>query len=263
MIDDVGLRIAYAAAVGVVGLAVGSFLNVVIWRVPRKESVLSPPSHCPGCGAAIRPLDNIPVISWLFLRGVCRSCGERIAARYPLVELATGALFAAVAFRLQLDWALPAFLLLTSALLAISVIDLEHYIVPNRILVVAIPLGAALLLIAAAIDGEWDALERSILGGLAAFVGLLVVHLISPRGMGMGDVKLAFYLGLCLGWLSWGHVALGLFLGFLFGAVVGIALVATGKRSRRQVVPFAPFLAAGTMTAVLWGQPVLDWYSGA
>lgn len=262
MIEDVADRFLYAAGVGVLGLVVGSFLNVVVWRIPRKESVVRPASRCPACGTRLRARDNVPVVSWLLLRGRCRTCGTPISVRYPLIELATGALFGGLAWRFQLDWALPAFLLLAAVLLAVAVIDLEHYIVPNRILVVAVPGAATLLLVAAVADGEGSALGRALLGAVVAFVGLLVVHVISPRGMGMGDVKLAFLLGLCLGWLSWGHVGLGLFLGFLDGAVVGVVLLVTGLRSRRQPVPFAPFLAAGTVTAVLWGRPLLDWYSG-
>lgn len=261
MIEETGLRAVWAGGVGVLGLAAGSFLNVVIWRVPRKESVASPSSRCPACETPIRPVDNIPVVSWVVLSGRCRACRAPISPRYPLVELATGGLFAAVAWRFQLDWALPAFLLLVATLLAIAAIDLEHYIVPNRILVIVVPAAAVLLAMAAAVDDAWIDLVRAVLGAAASFAGLLVVHLISPRGMGMGDVKLAFLLGLLLGWLSWGHVALGLFLGFLYGAVVGIVLVVTGRRGRREAVPFAPFLAAGTVTAVLWGRALLDWYS--
>ncbi|HLG01561.1 MAG TPA: prepilin peptidase [Acidimicrobiia bacterium] len=261
MIDDTGVRLAFAGGIAALGLAVGSFLNVVIWRVPRKESVVRPASRCPSCEAPIRPFDNIPIASWLLLKGRCRSCHVGISVRYPLVELATGMLFGVMAWRFQLSWALPAFVVLAAVLFAISVIDLEHYIVPNRILVVAIPLGVGLLAVAAVADGAFGALGRAVLGAAVGFLGLLVVHLISPRGMGMGDVKLAFLLGLHLAWLSWGHVALGLFLGFLYGAVVGILLVATGLRTRREAVPFAPFLAGGTFTAIVWGQSILDWYA--
>lgn len=262
MIDETPLRLAWAVAVGLLGLAVGSFVNVVIWRVPRKESVVAPASRCPGCDTPIRPLDNVPVLSWLLLRGRCRACGVGISARYPLVELAGGLLFAGAAWKLQLDWSLPAFLLFLATLLAIALIDLEHYIVPNRILLPVVPTTAALLALAAALDGAWGDLGRGLAASAVAFVGLLVVHVISPRGMGMGDVKLALLLGLLLGWLSWGHVALGLFLGFLFGAVVGVVLLATGIRSRREAVPFAPFLAAGSVVAVFAGNPILDWYAG-
>ncbi len=262
MIEDTGLRVAWSVGFGILGLAVGSFLNVVIWRVPRQESVVRPASHCPSCDAPLKLRDNVPVLSWLVLRGRCRVCGERISVRYPLVEAATGALFAGIAWKLEADWALPAFLVLAAALVAIALIDLEHYIVPNRIVGPVVMVSIALLVVAAAVEGEWGDLARALAGAFAAFGGLLVVHLISPAGMGMGDVKLAFLLGLLLGWINWGHVAVGLFLGFLYGAIIGGALVLTGRRGRKQAVPFAPFLAAGTLTAVFVGQPILDWYSG-
>lgn len=262
MIDETPLRLAWAAAFGLLGLAVGSFANVVIRRVPRRESVVAPGSRCPGCETPIRPADNVPVLSWVLLRGRCRACGASIPVRYPLVELGGGLLFAAAAWKLQLDWSLPAFLVFLATLLAVALIDLEHYIVPNRILVPVVPTTVALLALAAALDGAWSDLGRGLAGGAVAFAGLLAVHLISPRGMGMGDVKLSLLLGLFLGWLGWGHVALGLFLGFLFGAVIGVVLLATGVRSRREAVPFAPFLAAGSVVAVLVGAPILDWYAG-
>ena len=244
------------------GLAVGSFLNVVIWRVPRRESVVRPPSHCPACDVEIAPRDNIPVLSWLLLRGRCRACGAAISARYPLVELGCAALWVAMAVRFGVAWDLPAYLVLVSALLALALIDLETFLLPNKIVY---PLGVVLMLLlggAAVLDGTGDAYVRALLGGLAAFGFFLVVHLISPRGMGFGDVKLSFSLGVALGWISWGTVFLGLFLGFLLGAVVGVVLIATKVRSRREHVPFGPFLAAGTVLAIVAGAPILDLYLG-
>lgn len=261
MIDDTALRVAWAVGFGVLGLVVGSFLNVVIWRIPRHESVVFPSSHCPSCGAPIRPFDNVPVLSWLLLGGRCRTCRARISVQYPLVELGTGALFAGVAWKFQAHWVLAGFLVLAATLVAIAVIDLEHYIVPNRILIPVVPASIALLALGALGDGTWGDFARALAGGGAAFGALLVVHLINPRGMGMGDVKLAFLLGLFLGWLGWGEVVLGLFLGFLLGAVIGVVLIAARIRSRKEAVPFAPFLAAGTMAAVLFGAAILDWYS--
>lgn len=262
MIETTTLRMVWAGGFGALGLIVGSFLNVVIWRVPRKESVVRPASRCPGCEAPIRPLDNVPVLSWLWLRGRCRHCGIRIPFRYPLVELGSGVLFGAMAWHFQATWPLAAYLVMVATLLAIAVIDLEHYIVPNRILLPALVVSFPLLALAALVDGNWDDLARAALGAVAGFVSLLVIHLISPRGMGMGDVKLAFMLGLFLGWISWGRVVLGLFLGFLLGAFAGVALIAAGIRSRKEALPFAPFLAAGTVVTVLWGRPILDWYVG-
>ena len=207
----------FALACGLLGLAVGSFLNVVIWRVPRKESVVSPRSMCPSCGAPIRAVDNIPVVSWTVLGGKCRDCGATIGLRYPLVEVSCGVLFAAVGARFAESWELPAYLFFAAALLALSVIDLEHYRLPNRIvypLAIAMPV---LLVIPSVAAGDFASLGRALLAGLAAFAGLFLLHLVSPRGMGLGDVKLAFPLGVALGWLSWGHVAFGFLLGFLYG----------------------------------------------
>jgi leader peptidase (prepilin peptidase)/N-methyltransferase len=240
---------------------VGSFLNVVIWRVPRRESVVTPPSHCPGCDVAIPPRDNVPVLSWLLLRGRCRSCGAPIPVRYPMVEIGCAVLWGVIAYRFHDSWALPAYLVLAAALLALSVIDLEHYLLPNRIVFPVAGAGVVLLGVAAALSGQGDDFLRALLGGLAAFGALGLLHLVSPRGMGMGDVKLAFVLGLYLGWLGWGEVFLGLFLGFFLGAVIGIVLIAAKLRTRKDHVPFGPFLAAGTLIAVIWGPSILGWYS--
>ena len=230
---------ALVAFCGLMGLLIGSFLNVVIWRVPRKESVVRPPSHCPQCETPIRPVDNVPVLSWLLLRGKCRHCGNPIPVRYPLVEAGCGVLFAVVAARFGSSWALPAYLVLAAALLAISIIDLEHFIVPDRITAPLTVSALALLGLAAVADGNGWRYGRTVLGGLA------------------------FSLGLFLGWLGWGQVFLGGFLSFLLGAVVGVALIATKVKTRKDHVPFGPFLAAGTMIVVLWGAPILRWYSGS
>ena len=255
---------ALAAASAVVGLVVGSFLNVVVHRVPRKESVVRPPSHCPRCQSPLAVKDNLPLVSWLLLRGRCRTCGERIPARYPLVELGTAVLFAAGAVRLGLDPALPAFLVVFAALLAISAIDLEHFIVPNRIVYPTLFTTAPLLVVAAAVEGEWKPLLQAALGGALAWGLLLIIHLVSPRGMGFGDVRLAGLIGTALGWLSLGHVLLGLFLGFLLASAVGLTLIAARRRTRKDRLPFGPFLAAGAVLAVLFGAPILSsvasWY---
>jgi leader peptidase (prepilin peptidase)/N-methyltransferase len=251
-----------AAGCALFGLLIGSFLNVVIWRVPRKESIVAPPSHCPGCDNPIAPRDNVPVLSWLVLRGRCRHCHTRISVRYPLIELACAALFAAIGARFANSWALPAFLIFGAGLLAISVIDLEHYIIPNRIVY---PLGfiaLPLLALGAGLEGHWWWFVRGLIGAACAFAALFTIHFVSPRGMGFGDVRLSFLLGLYLGFLGAADVMFGLFLGFLYGAVIGLVLMASGKRGRRQHIPFGPFLAAGAITIVLVGGPIIDWYRG-
>jgi leader peptidase (prepilin peptidase)/N-methyltransferase len=251
------------ACCALLGLAIGSFLNVVIYRVPRKESVVRPRSHCPGCGTEIAERDNIPVVSWLLLRGRCRTCSMRISFRYPAVELACAALFASMGLRFWDDWALPAFLVLAAACLAGSVIDLEHLLLPNRIVFPSLFMAAPLLLVAAAIDDKWWPFERAVLGAVLASGFLLLLALAWPRGnaMGGGDIKFALLLGLCLGWIGWGHVVLGMFLGFFLGAVVGVVVVATKNKSLQSHFAFGPFLAAGALIAVWWGQPILDWYT--
>jgi leader peptidase (prepilin peptidase)/N-methyltransferase len=247
---------------GVYGLVIGSFLNVVIWRVPRHESLVAPGSHCPGCDAPIAPRDNVPLVSWALLRGHCRNCRAPISARYPLIELATAVLFAAVGARFAHSWALPAFLVLTAALIAIAAIDLEHFIIPNRIVYPVGFASVALLAFAAAIEHRWTPFGRSLLGGLAAFTFFLLLHLLVPRGMGFGDVRLSFLLGLFLGWLGWREVFGGLFAGFFLGAVLGMLLIASGIKSRRDHIPFGPFLAAGTMIFVLFGDQIVSWWPG-
>ena len=246
---------------GVLGLAVGSFLNVVIHRVPKKESVVTPRSRCPQCGTELAPRDNIPVVSWLVLRGKCRTCSAPISVRYPLVELATALLWVAMAVRFGADWALPAYLVLAASLLAISVIDLELYIIPNRIVYPTLAIAAPLLVAAALLNDDVDAIKRAAIGGLAAFIALFVIHVISPRGMGFGDVRLSGVLGMYLGWIDLSLVFLGLFLGFLLGAVVGIGLMVVGRRGRKDAVPFGPFLAAGALLAILFSDPLLRAYS--
>ena len=242
------------------GLAVGSFLNVVIHRVPRKESVISPRSRCPGCGTTLASRDNIPVVSWLLLKGRCRTCGEPISIRYPLVELLTAGLFVVTALRLGVDAALPAFLVVVAGLVAISAVDLERFIVPNRILYPTLFVAAPLFVVAAAIDGDWEGVKTAALGGALGWVLLFAVHMVSPAGMGFGDVRLAGLIGMVLGWLSVGHVLVALFLAFALAAVVGVALMATGVKGRKDKVPFGPFLASGAMLALLFGAPIIEWY---
>jgi leader peptidase (prepilin peptidase)/N-methyltransferase len=252
---------AFVAVIcGVFGLAVGSFLNVVIHRVPAKQSVVKPRSRCPQCGTELANRDNIPVISWLLLRGKCRTCSAPISVRYPLVELGTAALFAAAGVRFGASWELPAYLLLFASLLAISAIDLELYIIPNRIVYPTLFAAVPLLAAAALIDGEPRNLRNAAIGGAAAWLALFVVHVIQPRGMGFGDVRLSGVLGLYLGFIDLKLVLLGMLVGFLLGAVVGILLVVTRIRSRKDAVPFGPFLAAGAILAILFSSQLLDFY---
>lgn len=246
----------------VLGLIIGSFLNVVIWRVPRGESIVSPPSACPACGHEIRAYDNIPIVSWLVLRGRCRDCGEPISVRYPLVELGTGILFAIMAWRFGPAWDLPAYLYLAAIAVALALIDIDVKRLPNVIVMPSYAVAGVLLLLPAALTPDWPAYVNAWLGGVALFAFYFVLAFIYPAGMGFGDVKLAGVLGLYLGWLGWGPVIVGGFLGFLLGAVIGIAIMIAGKGGRKTAIPFGPFMLAGALLAVFWGQDLADLYTG-
>jgi leader peptidase (prepilin peptidase)/N-methyltransferase len=243
-----------------VGLVIGSFLNVVIWRVPRGESIVSPPSHCPGCGHEVRPRDNIPVLSWLLLRGRCRDCGTHISARYPLVEAGTAVLFGVLTLAIGLEPELPAFLYLGAIGVALAMIDIDVRRLPNAIVLPSYPVAAALLTLAAVVDGSWGDLLRAGLGMVALYAFYFLLALVYPAGMGFGDVKLAGVLGLYLGWLGWAEVVAGGFLGFLFGGVVGGALVLVRRAGRKSMIPFGPFMLAGALVAILWGGALADLY---
>lgn len=260
LVDPV--QVVAVVTITLAGLAIGSFLNVVIWRVPRGESVVSPPSHCPRCDTPIRGRDNIPVLSWLLLRGRCRACGAPISARYPGVELLTGALFLLTTLAIGLDWALPAFLYLTALGVALAFIDLDTKRLPNALTYPSYPILAVLLLVPAVLDGAWAEYGRALLGGLALFGIYLLLALVYPAGMGIGDVKLAGILGMALGWLGWGPWLVGAFLAFLLGGLAGLALIVLGRAGRRSAIPFGPFMVAGALVAVLGGTVVADWYTG-
>ena len=238
-----------AAAAGAV---VGSFLNVVAHRVPRRESIVTPASRCPECGAPVRPRDNVPVVSWVLLRGRCRNCGTPISPRYPIVELLTAALFAAVVLVRGLDEGLVLELPFVAALIALAAIDLDHRLLPNRIVY---PLAAWGLI--ATLVVEPDDLVEHLAAGAGAFAFLLLAVLAYPRGMGMGDVKLAGAMGVFLG-LS---IIPALLAAFLTGSIVGVAILAReGVEARKKAVPFGVFLAFGGVLGVLAGPELVDIY---
>jgi leader peptidase (prepilin peptidase)/N-methyltransferase len=236
----------------VLGAAVGSFLGLVIHRLPRGESLVAPRSRCPSCGAQVAARDNIPILSWLWLRGRCRACAAAISPRYPLVEAATALAFAGVAAIRGVDADLAVELPFVALLIAVAGIDLEHRIVPNRLVLV----GALWAVVASAVVRP-DALPTLLVAGAAAFGFLLVAALIHPRGMGMGDVKLAGMMGLFLG----ASVAPALLVGFAAGAGTGLAILARhGIAARKRALPFAPFLALGGLIGVLAGPAIVDLY---
>lgn len=248
--------IATAAFFLVAGLLVGSFLTVVAHRVPRHESVVGGRSLCPACGSQIAAYDNVPVFSWIGLRGRARCCGERISFRYPLTELATALLFAAVAFAFHDDAAeLTLGLVFVALLVAITLTDLERRIIPNRILLVG---AVAALAIAAFADP--DSLPERVVAAAAAGGLLLAAALAYPRGMGLGDVKLAATMGLFLG----RDVGPAILVALLVGSLVGLAMIARhGAAARKRAIPFGPFLAFGGIVGLFAGEELIDWYLGA
>ena len=248
----------WLVAFGLVGLAIGSFLSVVVHRVPRRGSVVRPRSRCPSCGAQLRARDNLPVVSYVLLRGRCRSCGARIPAVYPLLELATAALFAGAAAAFDRPYVAAVMAAFLAVLLALALIDARHRILPNRIVYPAI-VGFALLVAAGALAGEGFDLRGALVGFLGYGGGLLLVALVSPRGMGMGDVKLAALIGLVVGSLGAGRVLVAAGVGILLGGLAAIAALLSG-RGRKQAIPFGPFLAAGAAAAVLAGERLARLY---
>ncbi len=246
--------------IGVLGCAIGSFLNVVIWRVPRGESIIRPPSHCPDCDRAIRPRDNVPVLGWLLLRGRCRDCDSRISSRYPLVELGTGLLFAAIAIKVGLQPVLPAYLYLAAISVALALIDLDVKRLPDKIVLPSY-LVALVLLGAAAIAGhDYHAYLRAIEGMVAYYGAFFALAFIYPAGMGFGDVKLAGVLGLYLGWIGWGALVVGAFGGILIGGLVGLGLMAARRAGRKSAIPFGPFMLVGALLSIFVGASVLHAY---
>ena len=244
-----GVEIALAAVLGAV---IGSFLNVVIHRVLAGESLVSPGSRCPECGTPVRPRDNVPVLSWLLLRGRCRACGARISWRYPLVELLTAVAFAAVVAVRGFDEDLALELPFVAALIALAAIDLDHRILPNKIVY---PMAAWGVIATVLVDRD-DLLEN-LAAGAGAFAFLFIAVLAYPRGMGMGDVKLGGAMGLYLG-LS---VIPALLVAFLSGSLVGLGMIAReGASARKKAVPFGVFLALGGIVGVLVGPELVDLY---
>ena len=243
---------AEVIAAGLFGAVIGSFLNVVAHRVPLGESLVSPGSRCPECGAPVKPYDNVPVVSWLLLRGRCRNCGAPISPRYPLVELATAIVFAAVVAVRGFDDDLVLELPFVAALIALAAIDFDHRLLPNKIVYPLAVYGVVATLLV-----DQDDIVENLIAGAGAFAFLLLAVLAYPRGMGMGDVKLAGAMGLFLG-LS---IIPALLVAFLSGTVVGIVILAReGAAGRKTAVPFGVFLALGGIVGVLAGPELIDVY---
>lgn len=243
-----------AVLAGLLGLVVGSFLNVVVHRVPMGLSVVRPPSACPACTTPIRPRDNVPVAGWLLLAGRCRACAAPISARYPVVEALTATLFVGMALRFGLDPVLPAYLYLAAVGLALALIDLDTHRLPDALTLPSYPVFAGLLAVGAVAGSDSGHVVRALLAGAGSYLFYRAVYHLYRGGLGFGDVKLVGVLGMASGWVGWGAWAVDLFAGCLLGAVWGVAAMALGKGQWRSAIPYGPFLLAGCLVAVLVGE---------
>ena len=271
--DEPAIHIAVIVLAGVMGTVIGSFLNVVIWRLPRGESLVRPPSACPHCKHPIRWWDNIPVLSWLLLRGRCRDCSAEISRRYPLVELGTGLFFALVAWWLlatfgatlplgALVFASIAYLYLAAISVALSMIDLDSHRLPNALVLPAFVVGAVLLAASSASSGDFVALLRAAIGAAALLVAYFVMLIAYPGGggMGLGDVKLAGVLGLFLGWLGWGSLLVGAFAAFILGGLFSVILLISRRANRKSGIPFGPWMLGGAWIGAFVGERIWSGY---
>ncbi len=243
----------------VAGLVVGSFLTVVVDRVPQGGSVVAPPSSCGSCGLRLGPLDLVPVLSWAALRGRCRQCGVKIGIEPIVIELTTATLFVLMAIRFDdMRAAIPAYCILSATLVAQTWIDLRSQRLPREITHTGMLLGSIALAIAAIVLDEPERIWMAALGAVIALAAMWLIYVLSRGGMGDGDVRLAPLLGMFLGWINPGIVLPGLFFGFIAGAIVGVAMMAGNRAGRRTAVPFGPFLALGTIVAIFVGQHFVD-----
>lgn len=271
--------VVFAVFGSVFGSVIGSFLNVVAYRVPARRSIVSPPSACPHCGAAVRGYDNIPVVSWFVLRGKCRDCRAPISVRYPVVELGTALLFLAVTLfflptfvpaqapTLPPEYSvaggilvLLAFLYLAAISVVLSLIDLDTRTLPNRIVLPSYLVAAVLLGAAAVVDGRWAALATAGIGGGALLALYAILAFIRRGGMGLGDVKLAGVLGILLGWLGWDALIVGAFAAFVLGGIFGVVQLARRRATRTSAIPFGPWMLLGAWVGVFAGQWIAGGY---
>lgn len=250
------------AVAGVFGLVIGSFVGLVVDRLPRQESIVSPPSHCVACATPIRAYDNVPVFSYLLLRGRCRVCHAHIPPRDAMLELGTGALFVLVAWRSPSVWELPAFCVLAASLVAISAIDVEHLRIPSVLVYGTAVLGAPLLVLASAGTHRWSALLAAVISGAVAFAVFFALFYAVPKGIGFGDVRLAALCAGFVGWIGYREVIVAFLVSFVVAGVPAAVLLAMHKVQRRTQIPFGPFLAAGSVIAVLFGPSIVHAWMG-
>lgn len=242
-----------------IGLLIGSFLNVAIHRLPRKESLMWPGSHCPACQAALSPLDNVPLLSYLFLRGHCRRCDVPISARYPIVEAVNGLAYGLIVWYFGVGWQSVIYAALFSALLVVSYIDLDHQIIPDVITLPGIGLGVLAAVTVLPIGFLDSVLGLLVGGGVLLGLAWISPYLFGKEGMGGGDIKLLAMIGAFLGWKP---VVLTMLIGAIVGALVGVILITLKVLRRDQYLPFGPFLALGAIVSMFFHQEVFDWYMG-
>lgn len=246
---------------GVFGFVLGSFLNVVIHRVPRGGSIVTPGSACPKCGKALAPRDNIPVLSYLVLRGRCRFCSTRISLRYPAIELVNAVIWVGAMLRFASTETAIFVAAAGSVLIVLATIDLEHRRVPNVIVLPSTGGAIVWLVVVSAVSQRWDILSEALLGAFGSFLVLFVIATVSG-GMGFGDVKLAAFTGVVAGRFGWEVAFIAMLVGFFCGGIVGLVLLATRRVGRKSALPFAPALAAGALVAVFGNQSLSRWWLG-
>jgi leader peptidase (prepilin peptidase)/N-methyltransferase len=249
-----------ALTFGLWGLIVGSFANVVIYRVPAGRSIVKPASACPKCSSPVRSFDNVPVLSWLLLRGRCRNCHEHISARYPMVEALVGLIFAGIGWRFGLSWTGAGEAVLAAGLVVLAFIDLDHMLLPRRIVYVTLTVVALVFVAGAASGSQWHRLLIAAVSAVVPWALFFAINFVSPKALGFGDVRLALLMGFGLGWLGAAYAFLGFIVASVLGSVVGLSLIAAGKAGRRTPVPFGTFLAAGALVSALAGAPIVNWY---
>ena len=248
-----------AILIFILGLIVGSFSNVCIYRIPRNESIIYPASHCPKCHSNILPKDNIPLLSYILLKGRCRNCKTKISIQYPMVEFLSGLIYLIIYLLYGLSVQTLIYIILSSALIIIAFIDLNQQMVPDVISLPGIVIGFILSFFVSYLSFINSALGVVVGGGIILVIGLAGSLIFKKEAMGGGDVKLAAMIGAFLGWR---YIIVSLFLGFFLGALTGIILIMTKIKKREDAIPFGPFIVLGSLITLLWGEKILSWYLG-
>lgn len=262
------MNVFLGVVVFLLGLCIGSFLNVCIYRIPEGRSIVYPSSSCPGCGAKLTALDLVPVFSYIFLKGKCRGCGMKISPRYPLVELLTALVFLSIFLKYSVSVEFIMFSFLMSVLIAVFFIDIDHRIIPDELVITGLAGGAAVIVVnlfhEISIYGDrlwWNPIAGILPGSgllfLIALLGLVIYK--TDEAMGMGDVKVFAPIGIFLGWRL---CTLALLLSVIAGGLSGIILIIAGRKKRKDTLPFGPFIVAGTYVTLMWGWDIIRWYFG-